>query len=94
MGEELSVHDISVTLIDGGVRVSGAGSPDAAAVVAEVQITGGDSGSGNGTVASGEWSATVNMTAQVGDSGIATVKATEPLLFPDQTATAFKLFTL
>lgn len=94
MGDELSVHDISVTLIDGGVRVSGAGSPDGAAVVAEVQITGGAAGSGNGTVASGQWSATVNIIARPGDSGIATVNATEPLQFPNQTATAFKLFTL
>ena len=94
MGEELSVHDISVTLIDGGVRVSGAGSPNGAAIDAEVQITGVGSGSGNGTVASGAWSVTINIAAREGDSGLATVKATESLLFPGQTAMGFKLFTL
>ena len=94
MGEELSVFDVSVTLTDGGVIVAGSGSPEGADVVAEVQITGGGSGSGNATVdSSGDWVTTVNVAARPGDSGLATCKATASG-FPDQTAITYKQFTL
>ena len=70
MNEELSIHDMSVSLSSGGdIIVHGSGSPDGATVTVTVSIDGDGSASGSGTIVSGAFQIQINLQGTVGDTG-------------------------
>lgn len=70
MNEELSVHDMSVSINDAGkIVVHGSGKPDGATVTVTVSLTGGGTASNSGEVVSGAWQIEVNLQGSVGATG-------------------------
>ena len=62
MNEELSVHDMLVTMNDAGkLVVHGSGKPDGATVTVTVSLAGGGNATASGTVVSGAFQIEVNL---------------------------------